>query len=497
MRTPRSARSQAGRRHPGVQPGGFRHGEFGKAGLVQTAQLVATRYRLEEHLASGGMGEVWSAVDQLLDRRVALKLLHPNLAADDAFRRRFRAEARAAARLSHPGVVSVFDYGEDEHVTYLAMELVDGEPLSEVLRRRGTLTPEETMNLLAQSADALAAAHARGLVHRDVKPGNLLLRTDGRVKVTDFGIVRATDTTTLTVDGAVLGTVAYMSPEQVRGGHITPASDIYSLGVVAYECMTGVRPYAASDSIAVALAHLHEPVPELPPFVPAGVRSLVTSMLQKDPPARPSTASAVVLEARSLSAGAWLADAAAFEPVASPPMKREATSIATIGSDGARTAVERRGSAVGASEAAGAPVTAPEEPLGTAPLATKPLAGIARSPALVAAPPFPQRAASAPPARHALAVAAVAAACLMLAFVFATAGSRPAASARSPAPTTTTSTSTTTTSTSTTTTSTSTTTALAPAPAPAAAPAPGGADGSGHGGHDGSGHGGHDGRPGH
>lgn len=442
-----------------MQPGGFGHDEFGKADAVHTASLVAARYRLEEFLASGGMGEVWTAVDELLDRRVALKLLRANLAADDAFRRRFRAEARAAARLSHPGVVSVFDYGEDGQVTYLAMELVDGEPLSEVLRRRGTLTPEETMDLLAQAADALAAAHDRGLVHRDVKPGNLLLRTDGRVKVTDFGIVRATDTTTVTVDGTVLGTVAYMSPEQVRGGNVAPASDIYSLGVVAYECLTGVRPYAASDSIAVALAHLHEPVPELPAYVPAGIRALVTQMLQKDPSERPASASAVARQARALSAARGLPDTVAFDALAGPRASRDMPTAETAPEEGAQPvpAPLRQGRPITTtnrrvSDSTGGPPTRPHTPTAlhastgldspamTIPatqrqlapdalaptthevLETKPLAGIARAPARSTLPPRAARAEAPRPARHALAVGIAAAVCLLLAFLLATVG---------------------------------------------------------------------------
>lgn len=269
---------------------------------MQTKDVLGTRYRLDQRIAVGGMGDVWAARDELLGRQVALKLLHPNLAADEGFRRRFRAEAKAVARLSHPGIVAVYDYGEDPEAAYLAMELVDGEPLSALLRRRGRLGPAETMSLVAQTAEALAAAHAEGLVHRDVKPANLMLRSDGRVKVTDFGIVRAADTATLTGDGTVFGTVAYMSPEQVRGERATAASDLYSLGVVAYECLSGERPYNGGKSIAVALAHLHDPVPPLPTDVPIGVRQLVQRMLHKDPGARPASALAVAETARRLAA---------------------------------------------------------------------------------------------------------------------------------------------------------------------------------------------------
>ncbi len=261
----------------------------GKGPPVDTGHLIGARYRLDRRLAAGGMGVVWVAHDELLGRPVALKLLNPALA-DEERRRRFRAEARAAARLSHRGVVAVYDYGEEADVTFLAMELVDGESLHEVLRRRAPLAPEEVMAMVAQAAAALADAHDHGLVHRDVKPANLLVGPNGTVKVTDFGIARAADMTTATLEGSVLGTVAYMSPEQIRGERVGAASDVYSLGVVAYEALAGARPFPAQESIAVALSHLHDPVPALAGSVPGPVQELVASMLRKDPAARPSAA---------------------------------------------------------------------------------------------------------------------------------------------------------------------------------------------------------------
>ncbi len=269
--------------------------------------LIGERYRLGSQLASGGMGTVWDAHDTLLDRPVAVKVLHPGLAGGEEFRRRFRAEARAAARLSHPGVVTMYDYGEDGDVLFLAMELVPGESLHETLRRRAPLGVAEVMGITGQAADALAEAHARGLVHRDVKPANLLMAPDGTVKVADFGIARSVHVATMTTDGSVLGTVAYMSPEQIRGRPVAPPSDVYSLGVVAYEALAGRRPFPGEESIAVALSHVHDPVPALPASVPGPVAALVTAMLAKDPSLRP-TARQVAQRARQLADYPWTAE---------------------------------------------------------------------------------------------------------------------------------------------------------------------------------------------
>ncbi len=261
--------------------------------------MLRGRYRLDRRISSGGMGEVWAALDTLLDRTVAVKLLRDELASRPGFRERFRDEARALAALAHPSVVAVYDYDEQDGTAFLAMELVDGEPLSARVRR-GSLGVTETMAVVAQAAAALAAAHAAGLVHRDVKPANLLLRADGRLVVTDFGIARLLDDPSRTEVGTVVGTVTYMSPEQLRGSPVTPASDLYSLGVVAYECLTGTRLFSRRDSIAVAMAHLYEPVPAMPPDVPAPVQELVTALLQKDPAQRPASAADVAATASQL-----------------------------------------------------------------------------------------------------------------------------------------------------------------------------------------------------
>ena len=260
--------------------------------------VLAGRYRLVRRLASGGMGQVWRANDKILSRPVAIKLLRSEYAEDPEFIDRFRAEARRTAALSHPGIASVFDYGEtgdtDGGATaYLVMELVEGEPLSVLLSREGRLSPAHTLDVLAQSALALDSAHQAGVVHRDVKPSNLLLRRDGVVKVTDFGIAHAADEAPRTEAGLVVGTAAYLSPEQVACRPATPASDIYALGVVAYECLAGRRPFTGEHPIALALAHRRSEPPPLPDDVPEPVRELVSWTMSKAPKARPPSAGAL------------------------------------------------------------------------------------------------------------------------------------------------------------------------------------------------------------
>jgi len=265
------------------------------AGAVPANTVLDNRYRLDGRIATGGMGEVWRGVDQTLGRPVAVKLLRPEYASDESFLVRFRGEARHAARLSHPGIASVYDYGEvataDDHPTaYLVMELVEGEPLSAVLHREKRLSPARMLDYLGQAADALQAAHALNIVHRDIKPGNLLIRTDGAVKVTDFGIARAVDAAPLTATGIMMGTAYYVSPEQASGRPVTPASDVYSLGVVAYECLAGRRPFDDRNPIVVVMAHQQDNPPPLPGDVPYQVRQLVEQAMAKNPNRRPSSA---------------------------------------------------------------------------------------------------------------------------------------------------------------------------------------------------------------
>jgi serine/threonine-protein kinase len=259
--------------------------------------LLAGRYRLTDRIAAGGMGEVWRGEDNLLNRAVAVKLLPTGRAGDEAFLARFRAEARYAASLSHPGIARVYDYGESAEFggAYLVMELVNGEPLSAILARAGRLSPDATLDIVSQAARALDAAHQAGIVHRDIKPGNLLVAAGGTTKITDFGIATAAAAAAahLTETGMVMGTAMYVSPEQATGAQVTDASDIYSLGVVAYECLAGHPPFTASEPLAIAFAHKHEPVPALPPDVPQPVADLVYHMLAKTPEERPADVRAV------------------------------------------------------------------------------------------------------------------------------------------------------------------------------------------------------------
>ncbi|NMM23595.1 MAG: serine/threonine protein kinase [Phycicoccus sp.] len=251
---------------------------------------LSGRYTLTGRIAAGGMGEVWAAMDNVLGRAVAVKLLHPALSQESDFAERFRAEARHTASLHHPNIATVFDYGEDDGTAYLVMELVDGQPLSQIIADRAPLSAEETASILVQAATALEAAHQGGVVHRDIKPANILITPDGTAKLTDFGIARAIDAAPLTQTGQVLGTAQYLSPEQALGGSATASSDIYSLGVVGYEMLTGERPFDSGTAVATALAHVNQAPPPLPVTIPTGVRDVIGAALAKDPADRPTSA---------------------------------------------------------------------------------------------------------------------------------------------------------------------------------------------------------------
>jgi eukaryotic-like serine/threonine-protein kinase len=262
--------------------------------------LIAARYRLQSRIADGGMGEVWRAMDEVLCRPVAVKLLRREYAGHPETLSRFAAEARHAASVSHPGIAQVYDYGQTNRrrSPYLVMELVDGPSLDRVLAG-GPLDPARTMDIVCQVAGGLAAAHGAELVHGDVKPANLLVCRDGTVKITDFGIAHAAGSASITRTGVVIGTAAYLAPEQTMGRAATPASDLYSLGLTAFECLTGTPPFTGTAT-EVALAHQHSPLPPLPPGVPAEVSALVAELAAKDPTARPASAGRVAARTRQL-----------------------------------------------------------------------------------------------------------------------------------------------------------------------------------------------------
>lgn len=261
------------------------------------------RFQLTDRIAIGGMGEVWKARDLVLGRIVAIKILKEEYTGDPGFLNRFRAEARHTALLNHEGIANVFDYGEEEGSAYLVMELVPGLPLSSIIERDKSLTPDRTLSIIGQTATALAAAHKQGLVHRDVKPGNLLILPDGRVKITDFGIARLADQVPLTATGQVMGTAQYLAPEQATGQQATGSSDIYALGVIGYELLAGTRPFSGESQIAIALAQVNDTPPPLPESIPLPVRALIMSMLAKDPADRPADAEALARAVAAIRRG--------------------------------------------------------------------------------------------------------------------------------------------------------------------------------------------------
>lgn len=270
--------------------------------MLSPGVQLGNRYRLDERIASGGMGDVWRGTDQVLGRVVAVKSLLPALLDEPGFAERFRGEARTMATINHPGVVDIYDFGSDQQIAFLVMEYVEGDALSSTLGRVGRLTPARTMALVAQAADALHAAHAKGIVHRDVKPGNLLVRPNGTLVLTDFGIARSDLVGQLTAAGSVLGTASYISPEQAAGAVATPASDVYALGVVAYQCLAGRRPFEGDNPLEIAMRHVRETPRPLPADIPPSVRAIVDRALAKDPAARWASAAALAGAARQVKA---------------------------------------------------------------------------------------------------------------------------------------------------------------------------------------------------
>ncbi|MET8324536.1 serine/threonine-protein kinase, partial [Micromonospora sp. NPDC005189] len=272
--------------------------------MLSSEVVLSGRYRLDERVATGGMGDVWRASDLILGRQVAVKVLLPALVSDPDFIARFRAEARIMAALRHPGIVQVFDCGADDlpdggRADYLVMEFVAGEPLSKRIETAGRLDVAETMSMVAQAAAALNAAHRGGIVHRDVKPSNLLVHEDGTVVLVDFGVARSLDITSITSANAVPGTALYMAPEQAAGRPVSGATDIYALGAVTYCCLTGSPPFTGDNPLQVAVRHLDDEPPELPHDIPEAVRALVSRALAKDPLDRFTSGAAMAEAART------------------------------------------------------------------------------------------------------------------------------------------------------------------------------------------------------
>ncbi|WP_433077181.1 protein kinase domain-containing protein [Dactylosporangium sp. CA-052675] len=275
--------------------------------MIGAGTVLAERYELERHIAGGGMGDVWAGHDRVLGRTVAVKLLRAP-SGEPEFVERFRAEARTMATISHPGVVDVYDFGDDPAAgVYLVMRYIDGESLARTLEREERLSPAVTMRLVAEAAEALHATHEKGVTHRDVKPGNLLVRPDGSTVLTDFGIARSAAATHRTSTGLLLGTASYIAPERAGGQPATARSDLYSLGIVAYLCLAGRLPFAGESLLQIALRQANDEPPPLPGDVPPAVRAVVLRALAKDPAERWPSGQAMAAAAR---------EAMAQEPVA-------------------------------------------------------------------------------------------------------------------------------------------------------------------------------------
>ncbi|GLZ79261.1 hypothetical protein Afil01_40680 [Actinorhabdospora filicis] len=285
---------------------------------MPSGELIVGRYRLEERIAAGGMGDVWRGTDTRLRRPVAIKMLHPGLSDDDEFRARFVSEATVVAALNTRSVAAIYDCGEEDTPdgvrAYLIMELVQGRSLAEVLHEKGRLSAAQTIRVIAAAADGLRAAHTAGIVHRDIKPANILITGRGTVKIIDFGIARSADGTGLTRSGQVIGTVAYSAPEHLSDADPSPAGDVYSLGIVAYECLSGAPPFDGRAVAAIIYAHLSQEPPPLPADVPPALSEAIMKALRKDPADRWRTAQEFARACRS--AGKDAPSATADEPAA-------------------------------------------------------------------------------------------------------------------------------------------------------------------------------------
>ncbi|WP_018217833.1 serine/threonine-protein kinase [Salinispora vitiensis] len=356
--------------------------------MLSTGVKLGNRYRLDERIASGGMGDVWRGTDEVLGRTVAVKSLLPALLDDPDFAERFRGEARTMATINHPGVVDIYDFGNDQQIAFLVMEHVEGEALLATLNRVGRLTSARTMALVAQAADALHAAHLEGIVHRDVKPGNLLVRPNGTLVLTDFGIARSDLVAQLTAAGSVLGTASYISPEQATGAVATPASDVYALGVVAYQCLSGRRPFAGDNPLEIALQHVRDTPRELPADIPPQVRAVVERAMAKDPADRWPSAAALAGVARKLKAQLSQAARAAGQasPVSAVPGRASAPAPAPAPAPPGRASVVSPVSAAPGRASVVSPVSAAPMPG----RASVPPPVVARTPLVSGSPVAPQ-----------------------------------------------------------------------------------------------------------
>ena len=255
-------------------------------------RVLGGRYTLLTPIAQGGMGEVWKARDRVSGHIVAAKVLRPELAGEELSLSRLRLEARNSMSISHPNIANTQDSGEEDGIGWIIMELVDGYPLTDYLRGGSRIEPEYLMPILVQVAMALGAAARAGVVHRDIKPANIIVRPDGMVKLTDFGISRAKGQVNLTAAGMVMGTAQYLPPEQAMGEVATPIGDLYALGVIAYEAAAGKRPFTGETQVDIAFAHVNDPVPPLPDFVPEPLADVILPLLEKDPSKRPESGAA-------------------------------------------------------------------------------------------------------------------------------------------------------------------------------------------------------------
>ena len=357
--------------------------------MAEIGTILGGRYRIVELLGQGGMARIYRGHDNQLDRDVAVKILRAEYGRDPDFSSRFRQEAQNAASLNHPNIVGVYDYGQDEAGPFIVMELVDGEDLASIVKRSGALPPRQAARITAETARALHAAHQRGIVHRDVKPGNVMINRDGQVKVTDFGIARAIAEAQMTLPGTTLGSVHYFSPEQARGEQASPSSDIYSLGIVLFELLTGHRPWEADSAAAVAMARLAGPPPDpasLRAGIPADVVAIDRKALATEPADRWSSAASFAAALEAYLAGTAVPGVTGVPGVADPTIATDRAGLAAAGV-----------AAAGAGGLAGSSATARANP-GAIPYVPEAYADEPprRSPAAQARPVQPSRSAAPP-----------------------------------------------------------------------------------------------------